>query len=286
MLTPDYTLIQFSDTHIVPEGELLYGKVDTLANVVSSLDAVTKSGVAPAAIILSGDLADTGDQRAYERLRDVVEPAAAAAGTAVLYAMGNHDQRGPFRAGLLGAEPETGPYDYTHWSGDLRIIVLDSTVPGEPHGELDEAQLEYLAGELASPAAAGTILVLHHPPVPSPLSVLNSILLREPERLAKVIKDTDVMMILCGHSHHPSAGVLAGVPVWVAGATAYSADTLSPADVFRGQVGGSYTRVDVFGGVTVATAVPVESSDTVHEITTEQLAMYIEAHAAARAQEA
>lgn len=276
MLTPKYTLMQLSDTHIVPVGQNLYDKVDTHANVVAALDAIEKSGVAPAALIFSGDLADTGDLAAYSRLRETVEPAAARMGAPVLWAMGNHDERGAFRAGLLGAEPTTEAYDYVHWSGDLRVIVLDSTDPGFHYGLLTDEQLEFLASELATPAGSGTILVLHHPPVPSPLSFINTLILREPERLAKVIAGSDVSMILTGHSHHPSAGALGGVPVWVAGATAYSADTLSAEGMFRGQVGGHYTRVDVFDDFTVATSVPVERTETVHEISLEELAKHIQ----------
>lgn len=279
MLTPKHTLIQLSDTHIVPDGQLLYDKVDTHANVVAALEAIEKSGVNPAALIFSGDLADTGDPAAYSRLRETVEPAAARMGTPVLWAMGNHDERGAFRAGLLGAEPTTEPYDYVHWSGDLRVIVLDSTDPGFHYGFLSDEQFEFLAAELATPAASGTVLVLHHPPVPSPLSFINTLLLRDPQRLAKVLAGTDVSMILTGHSHHPSAGALGGIPVWVAGATAYSADTLSAEGQFRGQVGGHYTRIDVFDDFTVATSVPVEQTETVHEISLEELSRHLQAAA-------
>jgi Icc protein len=278
MLTPTYTLIQLSDTHIVPEGQLLHGSVDSLANVAAALAAVEESGVCPAALIFSGDLADTGDPQAYQRLRAAVEPVAARLGAPVLWAMGNHDTRTAFRAGLLGAESTGEAFDYVHWSGDLRVIVLDSTEPGHHHGELSDDQLVFLEGELRTPAPAGTVLVLHHPPVPSPLPFINTLLLRQPERLGAVLAGSDVSMVLCGHSHHASAGALAGVPVWVAGASAYSADTLAPTGRFRGQVGGSYTRVDVFDGVTVATAIPIGRGETVYELTVDDLLRH--AHAA------
>ncbi|WP_246271743.1 hypothetical protein [Amycolatopsis acididurans] len=49
--------------------------------------------------------------------------------------------------------------------GGLRIIALDSSVPGHGHGELSGGQLDWLARELATPAPDGTILAPHHPPL-------------------------------------------------------------------------------------------------------------------------
>ncbi|OHV32449.1 MULTISPECIES: metallophosphoesterase [Pseudofrankia] len=272
--SPTHTVIQFSDTHIVPEGELYHGMFDTLPNVAAAFDQIEESGLDVAALLLTGDLADAGDLASYRRLRAYVEKRAGRLGLPVLYLMGNHDNRGPFREGLLDAEPTTEPYDHVHWAGDLRIIALDSTEPGEALGELTDAQLDWLAAELATPAPAGTILALHHPPVPSPIAMLNSMVLAEPERLAKVIAGTDVRIVLCGHAHHATAGVLGGVPVLVAGAVSYSARALGPAGGYAGVTGGLFTRVDVYPGQAVATVIPVTVGDKIYELTPETLARF------------
>lgn len=268
---PTHTLIQLSDPHIVPPGELLYGSVDTAAGLERALAGVHRSEVPVAALILSGDLTDGAEPAAYERLRGIMAPV----GIPVLYAMGNHDARGPMRAGLLGAEASDAPVDYVHWAGDLRIVVLDSTVPGRPYGELAAAQLDGLAAELAVPAPAGTVLVLHHPPIPSPSAVLNLLLLREPGRLASIVAGSDVLMVLAGHAHHASAGSFGGVPLWVSGSVAYGADPAAPAGRYEGRVGGQYTRVDIYPGGAVATAVPLDAGKVVNEMTVEEMRRYV-----------
>jgi 3',5'-cyclic-AMP phosphodiesterase len=268
---PTHTLIQLSDPHIVPPGALLYGSVDTAAGLARAVAGISRSEVAVAAVILSGDLTDAAEVTAYERLRGIVAPI----GAPVLYAMGNHDARGPMRAGLLGAEASDAPVDYVHWAGELRIIVLDSTVPGRPYGELAPSQLDRLAAELAVPAPAGTVLVLHHPPVPSPSAVLNLLLLREPERLAAIVAGSDVLMVLTGHTHHASAGSFGGVPLWVSGSVAYGADPAAPAGRYEGRVGGQYTRVDIYPGGAVATAVPIDLGEVVNEMTVEDMRRYL-----------
>ncbi|WP_235608529.1 metallophosphoesterase family protein [Frankia casuarinae] len=249
----------------------MHGKVDTYAALRTVLDQIEASTLKIGALLLTGDLADRGDLLAYQRLRDLVEPAAARLGTPVLYGVGNHDSRGPFREGLLGAEPTAEAHDYVHWVGDLRIIMLDTTEPGEHSGFLSTAQLRWLADELATAAPDGTILALHHPPVPSPLAMVNSLLLAEPQNLADVLAGSDVKIVLAGHAHHASAGVLSGVPVWVAGATAYRIRTLGPADRITGLVGGEYTRIDVYPEGAVATAVPIATSEVVYDMTLDEV---------------
>jgi 3',5'-cyclic AMP phosphodiesterase CpdA len=268
---PTHTVIQLSDLHIVPEGKLYHGLVDTLANVDAAFDQLDRSGLAIAALVLTGDLVDAGDLASYRRLRAVVERRAGRLGLPVLYLMGNHDSRGPLRAGLLDAEPTTEPYHYVAWAGDLRIIALDSTVPGEPLGALSEAQLAWLAAELATPAPAGTIVALHHPPVPSPLALLNAMVLENPERLGAVIAGTDVKIVLAGHAHHASASTLAGVPVWVAGATAYAAHPLGPTGGYAGVTGGVFSRVDIYPHGAVATTIPTQVGDPIYETTLQNL---------------
>jgi 3',5'-cyclic-AMP phosphodiesterase len=88
-------------------------------------------------------------------------------------------------------------------------------VPGRAHGELDEATLEFLRCELASPAPEGTLVALHHPPIPSPVEPISRLRLRNAQALGEAIAGSDVRLILCGHYHHVSLGALAGVPVWV-----------------------------------------------------------------------
>lgn len=284
--TPSHILIQISDTHIVRPGQLLHGKVDTAATLSTVFGQLEASALKIGAILLTGDLADTGDLLAYQRLRELVEPAAARMGIPVLYGMGNHDARGPFRAGLFGAEPTTEPHDLVHWVGDLRVIVMDSTEPGQHGGFLSDAQLRWLADELATPAPAGTVLALHHPPVPSPIAMVNSLLLAEPEKLAEVIVGSDVKIMVAGHSHHASAGVLGGVPVWVAGASAYRANTLGPADRMTGLVGGEYTRIDVYPSGAVATSVPIAPSEVLYDLGVDDLARLADEYSAAAGHDA
>ena len=59
--------------------------------------------------------------------------------------------------------------DRVHDVDGLRIVSLDTSVPGYHHGEISDAQYEWLASVLAKPAPHGTLLAMHHPPIPVPM---------------------------------------------------------------------------------------------------------------------
>ncbi|SNQ48246.1 conserved hypothetical protein [Frankia canadensis] len=278
----ELTLIQVSDTHLVPRGQLVHDRIDTFALLETVAAAVAASSGPVAGILLTGDLANDGAPEAYHRLRSVIEPLAERLGAPVVYAMGNHDERAPFRAELLGGAPcasapgastgtgsgagspaaSTGlpedPCDLVHDINGLRIVVLDSTTPGRHDGWLTDAQLGWLAEVLDTPAPRGTLLVVHHPPLPSPVPTAHLLRLASAQRLAKVIDGSDVRMVLSGHSHHAGAGSIAGIPVWICPALAYQVDGLPPAGRHRGLTTGGFSRIDLIDGQFVATAVPLE----------------------------
>ncbi|EME16662.1 phosphodiesterase [Rhodococcus triatomae] len=269
---PDHYILHVSDTHFVGDGELLHGKVDSDAKLGRLFERLDSSGQRPEAIVFTGDLADAGNPQAYARLRDLVEPAAEKLGAKVIWVMGNHDSRPEFRAGLLGGEPTQESVDIVHDIDGLRIIALDSTVPGHHHGEITDEQLDWLTDVLATPAPHGTLLALHHPPVPSPLQILEFVELREQRRLEDVLRGTDVRGILGGHLHYSTTCTFGGIPVSVASATCYTQD-LFPGGGMRGQDSGqSFNLVHVYADRVLHTVVPVEEGPTLYEMKAETMA--------------
>ncbi|MER7796895.1 phosphodiesterase [Microbacterium sp. NPDC096154] len=255
---PSHTLVHLSDTHLRAHGGV-FG-IDAADNVERVLSDLAGAGGHPDALVFTGDLADLGEQDAYGRLRDIVEPAAERLGARVIWVMGNHDSRGVFRRELLDDDGD-GPVDAVHDIDGLRVIVLDTTVPGEHHGEISDAQLDWLALELAVAAPHGTILAMHHPPVPCVLDLATLVELRDQKRLAPVLRDSDVRAILAGHVHFSTSATFAGIPVSVASATCYTQDPgvldggMRPRDAAQ-----SYNLVHVYDETVVHSVVPLTSA--------------------------
>lgn len=272
-LKPSHTLLHISDTHFAQNGDLLHGVVDADAGLRKLLDRLQGIGMRPDALVFTGDLIDGGGEDSYRRLRAIVEPAAEALGAKVIWLPGNHDDLAPFRAGLLDTEPSTEPIDQVFDLNGLRIIAVDSSVPGYHHGDLTDGQFEWLADVLRNPAPRGSILALHHPPLVSPLELLNGHPLNNQDRLADLLFGTDVRAILAGHTHYASMSTFAGIPLAVASATCYTQDLLIPQPSLRGQYGGqSFNIVQVFDDQIVHSVVQIGDYETVYEYTAEQAA--------------
>jgi 3',5'-cyclic-AMP phosphodiesterase len=254
-----HTIVQLTDLHLLPEGQLLRDRIDTFDVLARTLVEIENSGVRPSALLFTGDLAEAGEPEAYQRLRALVEPVAARMGTTALYVMGNHDSRPELREHLLGQARNDEPYDYTVWLGGLRVAVLDTTVPGFSHGELTGDQLDRLAAELSEPAPDGTVLALHHPPLPTTSRIAAAIELRSSKELAAVLSGTDVRVVLAGHTHVVSAGALAGIPVWTGGTTAFASGAFAAGGGESQLVSPAANRVDLFDDSLIVTTVAMNA---------------------------
>ncbi|MDI9951070.1 phosphodiesterase [Rhodococcus sp. IEGM 1305] len=274
---PDHYILHVSDTHFVTDGALLHDSVDSDANLSRLFERLEKAGRRPEAIVFTGDLADKGEPEAYVRLRRIVEPAAERLGAKVIWVMGNHDARPAFRSGLLDTEPTQDSVDAVVDVNGLRIIVLDSTVPGFHHGLISDEQLTWLTDVLAEPAPHGTLLALHHPPVPGLLDAIESVELKEQHRLETVLAGTDVRGILAGHLHYSTTCTFAGIPVSVASATCYTQDLLVDEGSIRGQDGAQgFNMVHVYRDRVLHTVVPLDVSPAVYEMTADDIRQSIE----------
>ena len=271
---PSHFLLHISDTHLLGGGRTLYDRVASERHLRELFDEFEASGGRPDAIVFTGDLADKGEADAYARLRRIVDPAAERLGAEVIWVMGNHDDRAEFRRALLG-QPLGGtrPVDRVDDINGLRIITLDTTVPGHHHGELTGDQLDWLAEELATDAPHGTILAMHHPPVPSVLDLAASVELRDQAALAEVVAGSDIRSIIGGHLHYSSTATFAGVPVSVASATCYTQDLNVPVGGTRGRDGArAFNLVHVYPSTVLHSVVPLGTFPALDYIDAEESA--------------
>lgn len=253
-----HVIVHVSDTHLLDSNRPLGGRYDTGGNLTRTLEAVERLQVRPDAIVFTGDLADLGEPGAYRALRDAVDPVAERLGAPVVWVAGNHDERPELRRDLLGLAPSQEPVTSVHDLDGLRLIALDTSVPGWHHGELGAQQRDWLRDVLRVPAPHGTLLALHHPPLPSHIPLFDILELRDQAAFAEVVAGTDVRGILAGHLHYSTSGTFAGVPVSVAAATCYTMDISRPAAEVNGMdAGQSFHLVHVYDDTVTHSVVPV-----------------------------
>jgi Icc protein len=130
----------------------------------------------------------------------------------VLCIPGNHDDPELMRAGLAG-EPfrHCGHHDFGVW----RIVMLDSTVPGDAAGEVSAAELARLEATLGEGCPPHALIVLHHQPVPVGSPGLDSVGLRNGPALLDVLaRSTTARALLCGHVHQESERRAGALPAF------------------------------------------------------------------------
>lgn len=260
---PTHTIAHLSDPHLLADA-LQYGAVDTVTRLRQALDRLRRMPTPPQALVFTGDLADKAEPAAYAMLRSVVEPFAEELGAEVVWVMGNHDDRRTYARELFDTDSDA-PQDRVHDVAGLRIVALDTSVPGWHHGELSDVQLAWLRDVLAEPAPHGTLLAMHHAPIPVPMLRLAELIeLHDQPRLAHVVAGSDVRGILGGHFHFTSYSTFAGVPVSVAAATCYTSELapdqrlLSAVDAHQ-----AFTMLHVYGDQVVHSVVPTADSSEI-----------------------
>lgn len=218
-------IAQLTDLHVRPSGVPAYRVVEVNTMLARALATLRSLDPQPDAVILSGDLTDCGLAEEYELLRRMLETLA----MPVYLIPGNHDRRGPLRevfAGwpTLGDDPEF--VDFAADIGPLRLVGVDSVVPGHGHGALCERRLARLKSTLAEAADRPTLLALHHPPFPCGIEHMDSIRLLDgaEELRAIVAANPQVERVLCGHHHRPIQARWAGTIAQIAPSVAHQVE--------------------------------------------------------------
>ncbi|HEY2248708.1 MAG TPA: phosphodiesterase [Bradyrhizobium sp.] len=216
-------IAQISDLHIKPPGALAYGKVDTakaLGRCVAALNAFVP---APDFVVISGDLADTPNAEEYDYLKRLLKPLKLPfAGIP-----GNHDSRDLMRVAFPDA-----PYALASNAlnqkievGELDLLLVDSSVPGKPHGLLEPPTLQWLEQTLSTAASRPALLFLHHPPFLAGIWHMDRQNLHNASELSGIVRrHPRVRLVATGHLHRAIVTMFAGVPCTICPAPNHAVD--------------------------------------------------------------
>jgi 3',5'-cyclic-AMP phosphodiesterase len=200
-----FLVTQLSDPHIGGD----WGGADPVTGLTSVLDAVCAMPDRPDVVLVTGDLVEHGTDEEYELVKELLSAAPAP----VHVLPGNHDRREGLRSrfGLPGEG--AAPVQYATDLGPLRLVVLDTIIPGRAGGELDAARLAWLDAELALAPAQPTLLAMHHPPARTGIAPWDAIGLDYNSCAGLeviVTRHPQVQRIVAGHIHQPLVSTLAG----------------------------------------------------------------------------
>lgn len=194
-------IAQITDTHIKLPGKLAYKKVDTAAMLRRCVQELLALDPQPDLVLLTGDLVDLGRPEEYAHLRSILAPIK----QRIIAIPGNHDEREAMRDAFRdgGYLRDTGKFlQFAIDDYPLRIVGLDTLIPGQGGGELCAERLAWLDRTLAAKSDMPTLVLMHHPPFVTGIGHMDKIGLKGREGFAAVVeKHAQVEKILCGHLH-------------------------------------------------------------------------------------
>ena len=216
-------IAQISDLHIKPPGSLAYGRVDTAAALERCVAALNVFRPKPDFVVISGDLADTPTAEEYQHLKRLLAP------LELPYAgiPGNHDSRELMRE-AFASQPyasSSAPLNQRIEVGGLDLLLLDSSVPGKPHGALEAPTLHWLEETLAASPVRPALVFLHHPPFETGIWHMDRQNLGNAAEFATVIRrHPRVQRIATGHVHRAALTTFAGVATTICPAPNHAVD--------------------------------------------------------------
>lgn len=205
-------IAQVSDIHVRPCGRLYQDCVDSNAMFAEAVETLNRLDPVPQLVLITGDLTDEGEPEEYAMLRKLLAPLKHP------YAVmpGNHDDRAHLRSAFGDQRllPREGELNFGIDVDQVRVLALDTTVPGFHHGELSEATLLWLERELVACTGRPAVIAMHHPPFTTGIRYLDLYGLRQPEALSALLaKHAHVDRIIAGHVHRSMHTRLGAVPV-------------------------------------------------------------------------
>ncbi len=217
-------IAQISDFHVVPSdsesGKLM--RTETFMRAaVAHIEAMSP---AVDVVLASGDLVDAGSEEQYRLLLRLLKPL-----RAPLYMVpGNHDDRELMqtivRPAGHGYLPSEGFLNYSLDMGPMRLVALDTVVPGQAGGLLCEERLAWLDRSLAE-SDKPTIVMQHHPPFRTGMSQMDSMgLVGAAEEEAILRKYQHIERVVCGHLHRTITRRFANTIASTAASTAHAVE--------------------------------------------------------------
>jgi Icc protein len=207
-------IAQISDIHISLK------KDENDAHLQRAVAHLLELPARPDVVIITGDCVDAGDHAEYSRFLELLKPL-----PMPYYVIpGNHDDRMKMLElfGAQGTQPLNGFVQYAVDDGPVRLIALDTQVPGKSEGYLSDESLQWLEERLAEAPTRPTLIFMHHPPIRMGLYALDQMRLINTDAFGAIIaRHPQVERIVSGHIHMSVVRRFAGSMVMTCPSTAH-----------------------------------------------------------------
>ncbi len=211
-------IAQISDTHVTPETTRADGARTAQDELRLAVAHLLAARARPDVVLVTGDCTHHGTADEVARFAELVAPLP----MPVVVIPGNHDRREALAARFPPpGRALAGFVQYVVEDHPVRLVALDTLVPGADAGELCDARLAWLDATLAERPDQPTLVCMHHPPFATGLRVLDDLGLAGRERFAAILaRHPQVERVVAGHVHCALQQRVGGVPAMTCTSTA------------------------------------------------------------------
>ncbi len=212
-------IAHISDPHVAGGGKKAYNIAPTAESLARCVDHINQLNPQPELVLVTGDITNGGlaeeAEQAVKVLNRLRHP--------FYIVPGNHDDRSTLRSvfGGRACPSKTGDFiNYVIEGYDIRLIGMDSTVPGAPGGKICKTRAMWLDARLDECTEKATIIFMHHPPVKCGVLETDEDGFEGVALLGAVIqKYTNIERVICGHIHLEAHAAWRGTVVSTAPST-------------------------------------------------------------------
>jgi len=194
-------IAQLSDIHIAGWGKRAYGIAPTAENLARCVDHINQLKPKPDLVLVTGDITSKGLGEEVERSASLFSKLR----YPYYIIPGNHDDREALWSAFGGSACPSrtdGFLNYVIEGYDVRLVGMDSTIPGAPGGEICETRAAWLDKRLSEAEHQPTVIFMHHPPIRCGVIETDVDGFIGADRLGNVIeKYTNIERVICGHIH-------------------------------------------------------------------------------------
>lgn len=188
-------LVQITDSHLFENTRDVLVGMNCEEGMRDVVELIRQQEGALAAVLCTGDISQDHSSASYLRYLQAIATLAAPQ----YWIAGNHDELPKMREAVGADNPCFEPaFDVGHW----RVIMLNSNVPGEVYGALEQSELDFLHQQLEACRERSALVCLHHNCVPVQAAWLQPHALTNAAALFAVLdRFTHVKAVLFGHIH-------------------------------------------------------------------------------------
>ena len=196
-------IAQISDIHIRDHLGMFGELVDTSKTLEKAIKLLNALDPQPDVVLATGDLTDDGTKEQYSQFLEIIAPLNAP----LLPLPGNHDDYSEFINAFSSTLPDEIPKNHCSYVIDnfpVRLIALDTSLPGQHDALFSEDHELWLSQVLAQEKDKPTLIFTHFPPFETGINFMDISGLKSADRLEKIIRNNpQVKLVVAGHVHRP-----------------------------------------------------------------------------------